>query len=104
MTTEAKTNETQFQDDDHPGSKGSMKWHQDPTWSVACEFLLEEPETPYTPSGYMECGEHSIGYVWWVEGQSIAVCLNHFLELYDVAGDWEGIGGSPKMFERENKE
>ena len=93
--------ETILETDELAGSKGSMSWHQDPTWSTQCVFVEALPVTPYTPSGCEVCGEATIGFVWWGDfdaEKSISVCLNHFLMLYDADGDWKAAGGHPSMF------
>lgn len=83
---------TRMETDELPGSRGILKWQQDPLWSVECQFLEALPTTEYTPSGMQSCGKNSIGFVWW-EGakckkiNKISVCLNHFLALYDAGGD-----------------
>ena len=88
----------QLETDERPGTKGTLKWRQDPLWSVECQFLEALPVTAYTPSGIQGCGENSIGFVWWEEDENgkmrdaISICLNHFLILYDGDGDREVAG------------
>ena len=92
--------ETTLEDNENPGQRGTMKWHQDPLWSTRCRFIEALPKTTYTPSGMQSCDEDTIGFVWWEEDEGVAVntigvCLNHFLVLYDCDGYWEAAGGAP---------
>ena len=76
-----------------------MKWQQQVGYYLGCEFIEQTEETPYTPSGAHQCDEFSIGFVWWQEDEkgmptdALNVCLEHFLDLYNVDGCWESAGG-----------